>query len=78
MKKLDNGKKLSVEVNAFNSYDVPIHIYYEGVPVTESVTAIEHVENNTATPTTKYIKDGVLYIRRGERVYNVLGGVVCQ
>ena len=78
VKKLDDGKKLSIEVNALNSYDVPIHIYYEGVPVTESVTAIEHVENNTATPTTKYIKDGVLYIRRGERVYNVLGGVVCQ
>ena len=78
VKKLDGGKKLSIEVNALNSYDVPIHIYYEGVPVTESVTAIEHVENNTTTPTTKYIKDGVLYIRRGERVYNVLGGVVCQ
>ena len=78
VKKLDGGKKLSIEVNALNSYDVPIHIYYEGVPVTESVTAIEHVENNTTTPTTKYIKDGVLYIRRGERVYNVLGGVVSQ
>ena len=78
VKKLDDGKKLSIEVNALNFYDVPIHIYYEGVPVTESVTAIEHVENNTTTPTTKYIKDGVLYIRRGERVYNVLGDVVSQ
>lgn len=76
VKKLDDGKKLSIEVNALNSYDVPIHIYYEGVPVTESVTAIEHVENNTTTPTTKYIKDGVLYIRRGEKIYTITGAQI--
>lgn len=78
VKKLDGGKKLSIEVNALNSYDVPIHIYYEGVPVTKSVTAIEEVESDTTTPAKKFIKDGALFIQRGKSVYNVLGGVVSQ
>ena len=76
VKKLDNGKKLSVEVNALNSYDVPIHIYYEGVPVTKSGTAIEEVENDITTPAKKFIKDGALFIQRGKSVYNVLGAQI--
>ena len=75
VKKLDGGKKISVEVNALNSYDVPIHITYEGVPVTKSV-GIEEVENDVVTPANKFIKDGMLYILRGETVYDVLGNVV--
>ena len=76
VKKLDNGKKLSVEVNALNSYDVPIHIYYEGVPVTKSGTAIEEVESDITTPAKKFIKDGALFIQRGKSVYNVLGAQI--
>lgn len=78
VKKVDGGKKISVEVNALNSYDVPIHITYEGVPVTNSALAIEDVENDAITPATKFIKDGMLYIQRGEAIYNVLGGVVSK
>lgn len=78
VKKLDGGKKISVEVNALNSYDVPIHITYEGVPVTNSALAIENVENDAISPATKFIKDGMLYIQRGETIYNVLGGVVSK
>lgn len=76
VKKLDGGEKLSIEVNALNSYDVPIHIYYEGVPVTKSVTAIEEVESDTTTPAKKFIKDGALFIQRGKSVFNVLGAQI--
>ncbi|MGN1247545.1 MAG: hypothetical protein ACI4UO_03040, partial [Paludibacteraceae bacterium] len=78
VKKLDGGKKIGIEVNALNSYDVPIHITYEGVPVTNSALAIEDAENDAITPATKFIKDGMLYIQRGNTLYNVLGGVVSK
>ena len=76
MKKLDDGKKLSIEVTALNSYDVPIHIYYEGVPVTDSVLAIEDAENDANIPAIKFIKDGVLYIQRGEKIYTITGAQI--
>ena len=75
VKKLD-GKRISIEVEAMNSYDVPIHITYEGAPV----TAVEetYIDEQNDALATKFIQDGALYIQRGERVYNVLGGVVRQ
>ncbi|MGM9826282.1 MAG: hypothetical protein ACI3Z8_07590 [Paludibacteraceae bacterium] len=75
VKKLD-GKRISIEVEAMNSYDVPIHITYEGTPV----TAVEetYIDEQNDALATKFIQDGALYIQRGERVYNVLGGVVRQ
>ena len=76
VKKLDGGKKISLEVNAQNSYDVPIHITYQGVPVTKTAMAIEQTEQETIAPASKFIKDGMLYIQRGETIYNVLGSVV--
>ena len=75
VKKLD-GKRISIEVDAMNSYDVPIHITYEGAPVTAiEETAADELLRGMAT---KVLRDGVLYIQRGETLYNVLGGVVCQ
>ena len=70
VKKLD-GKRISIEVEAMNSYDVPIHITYEGAPV----TAIEEASADEALRgmATKMLRDGVLYIQRGETLYNVLG-----
>ena len=72
VKKLD-GKRISIEVEAMNSYDVPIHITYEGAPVTaiEETSADETLRGMA----TKMLRNGVLYIQRGETLYNVLGAI---
>ena len=59
-----------MEVNAYNSYGVPVHIIYDG-----TVTSVE----NTYSPApiaVKQIKDGQLYIIRDDKIYNVLGAIV--
>ena len=53
--------------NAVNSYNVPIHIIYDGTS-----TDVEHVGIETEA-TKKIIKDGQLYIIRNGKEYNVLG-----
>lgn len=63
--------KLHLEVNALNSYDIPIHIVYEEDPVK---TNIENVIVDTNA--SKIVKDGQLFIMKEGIMYNVLGTVV--
>ena len=59
--------KLAFEVNALNSYDVPIHIIYE-----TSTTALED-SSRTEINSQKKIIDGQLMIIRNGKTYNALG-----
>ncbi|MBR1995985.1 MAG: hypothetical protein IJ989_01880, partial [Paludibacteraceae bacterium] len=61
-----NGK-LKVEVNAVNSYNVPIHIVYDA-----SATGIENVTAETVN-TEKVIQNGQLLIIRNGKAYNAIG-----
>ena len=71
VKKLDGGEKLSIEVNALNSYDRPIHLVYEGMPVMD---AIEEVNAEKNSPAKKYLQNGELRIRRADgTVFTILG-----
>ena len=63
--------KLHLEVNAINSFNLPIHIVYEADPVG---SAIENVTVDTNA--NKVIKDGQLFIMKEGIRYNVLGTVV--
>ena len=62
-----NGK-LYLEVNAFNSYDVPVHIIYDG-SVTTNIIDIPL----EGTRSVKYIKNGQLIIRKNGVEYNTQG-----
>jgi hypothetical protein len=67
----NNDGSLSVEVNAVNSYDVPVHIVYNAAGVTS-------VENTNATnkDVRKQLINGQLLIQRDGKTYNVIGTVV--
>ena len=60
---------LHIVVDAVNSYDVPVKI-----DVNTTATAISNVEND-ATKAVKFVKNGQLYIQRGEKLFNVLGAM---
>ena len=59
--------KLHFEINALNSYDVPVHIVY--APTTTSVENLS-VENSKAK---KVIKNGQFFIIRNGMRYSTLG-----
>ena len=56
-----------LEVNAFNSYGVPVHITYDG----SFTSAVENI--TTEKGATKRIENGQLLINRNGNTYNVLG-----
>ena len=58
---------LRLEVNAVNSYDVPVHIVYDA-----QSTDVEDVEH-TQTNTNKVLRDGHLIIDHGGKEYTILG-----
>ena len=60
---------LHIVVDAVNSYDVPVKI-----DINTTATAINNVESD-AVKAVKFIKNGQLYIQRGENCYNVLGAM---
>jgi hypothetical protein len=62
-----NGK-LYFELNAVNSYDVPVHIIYDG----SGTTAIDNPTID-AEGTKKILQDGHLLIQRNGTTYNILG-----
>lgn len=62
------GGKLYIEVNALNSYDVPVHIVYDGT----NGAAVDLVEGPDAT-VQKRLRDGQLIILRDGKEYNALG-----
>jgi hypothetical protein len=59
--------KLYMEINAFNSYNVPAHIIYDA---SLSTDVEEVVISNKAQ---KQLKNGQLLILRNGEFYNVLG-----
>ena len=61
-----NGK-LCFEIEALNSYDVPVHIIYEA-----STTAIENISAEQINSQKKIIDGQMMIIRNGKR-YNVMG-----
>lgn len=61
-----NGK-LCFEIEALNSYDVPVHIIYEA-----STTAIENISAEQINSQKKIIDGQMTIIRNGKR-YNVMG-----
>ena len=61
-----NGK-LYLEVNAFNSYDVPVHIIYDA-----TLTALPNIQYPISN-THKIIRNGQLIIRKEGVEYNVQG-----
>jgi len=63
--------KLHLEVNAINSFNLPIHIVYEADPVG---SAIENVTVDTNA--NKVIENGQLFIMKNGVKYSVLGTVV--
>ena len=65
-----NGK-LCFEVDALNSYDVPVHIIYEA----SSPTAVENISTENIN-SRKKIVDGQLMIMRNGKAYNAMGTCV--
>ena len=66
-----NGN-LKVEVNAVNSYGVPVHIVYDA---TQGVgTGLDNV--GAEMKAVKMIKNGQLIINRDGKMYNAQGAIV--
>lgn len=62
------GNNLHMEVNAINSYDVPIHIIYHA----NDANAVENIHKVDKT-TTKIIVNNQLLIQRDNQVYTTIG-----
>ena len=65
-----NGK-LSFEVQALNSYDVPVHIIYES----SATSAVENITTEQTNSQKKMI-NGQMMIIRNSKKYNVLGSSI--
>ena len=62
---------IRMEVNALNSYDLPIHLVYEGMPVMDAIEEANAEKNSSAK---KYLQNGELRIRRADgTIFTVLG-----
>ena len=70
-----DGDKLKIEINALNSYDVPVHVVCEYQLEEAETGLVENttVENGTAR---KEVKNNQLFIIKNGVKYNVLGSVV--
>jgi hypothetical protein len=68
----DKNGYMHLDVNAYNSYGVAVHIAYDGTPTGAGV------ENVTTEPTAakKVLKNGQLLIIRNAETYNVVGQAV--
>ena len=62
---------LRVEINAVNSYDVPVHLVYDA-----SATGLENIQVSGIVEAQKMIVDGQLVIIRNGKAYNALGAIV--
>lgn len=63
----NEGGKLHIEVNALNSYNIPVHIVYDD----DTTTDVEDVQ--TASNVEKLLRDGQLVIIRDSKTYNAQG-----
>ena len=64
----NNNGHLYMEINAVNSYDIPVHIIYDEA----GTTALENPAVD-AIGTKKILQDGHLLIHRNGSTYNILG-----
>jgi hypothetical protein len=64
--------KMKLEVNAVNSYDVPVHIVYDATQGTGS--AVENVKLEVKA--VKMIKNSQLIINREGKMYNAQGAIL--
>ena len=62
--------KMKVEVDALNSYDVPVKLHYNAAG-----TAVENVTTDEATVVKRLI-NGQLFIQRGGKIFNAQGAQV--
>ena len=60
-----------MEIHGKNSYDVPIHIIYDG-----STTDVENIQTEDTMGSQKRIMDGQLMIIRHGKTYNALGSCI--
>ena len=60
---------MHLEVNAYNSYGVSVHIVFDGTPTDTSVENITTEE----VATEKVLKNGQLLIIRNGKIFNVVG-----
>ena len=65
------GGKLKVEVDAVNSYDVPVTLHYEAA----HGTAVENVDKDNTNVAKRLVNGQLLIIRNGE-TYNATGALV--
>ena len=68
----DKNGYMHLEVNAYNSYGVSVHIVYDGTPIGAGV-------ENVATELTaaeKVLKNGQLLIIRNGETFNTVGQAV--
>ena len=65
-----NGK-LSFEVDAVNSYDVPVKLYYN-----VDGTAVENITTDHTNNVVKRLVNGQLFIIRNGKTYNAIGALV--
>lgn len=61
------GENTKITVNAYNSFNVPIHIVYDS-----SLTALDEA-TDSAVRATKVLRDGRLYIRTADHLYDASG-----
>ena len=67
-----NEHDLHIVLEAINSYEVPVKI-----DINTATTDIHHAEAQHAE-TRKFLKNGQVFIQRGENIYSVLGNAVKQ
>ena len=63
--------QLYMEIHGKNSYDVPVHIIYDG-----STTDVENIQTEDTMGSQKRIMDGQLMIIRHGKTYNALGSCI--
>jgi hypothetical protein len=68
----DKNGYMHLEVNAYNSYGVTVHIAYDGTPIGAGVENI----TTEQTAAEKVLKNGHLLIIRNAETYNVVGQAV--
>ena len=62
---------LRIEVNAVNSYDIPVHLVYDGIG-----TGIENIPVEDSIDTHKMLINGQLVIIRNGQTYNAIGAAI--
>ena len=72
----DEQLNAHLEVNAYNSYGVPVHIVYDGTPID---TSVENTHSQSPmTYSQKLLRNGQLLIQRAGETFTILGTRIAQ